>query len=158
MCSLNELYSGTVKRLRFIRNVNGKRVNEEITINVQPGWKEGTKITYENMGDVSPTVVPSDLIITIKQKPHPVYTRDNNDLIIEVSISLHDALYGYNKNITTLDDNKHINKLSIKGDRLPTSNYVQTIKNKGMPIRKNGKIIGCGDIKVKFNVIFPTKT
>ena len=29
-----------------------------LTINVKPGWKEGTKITFANEGDQGPNIIP----------------------------------------------------------------------------------------------------
>ena len=32
-----------------------------LTINVKPGWKEGTKITFPNEGDQGPNIIPGTL-------------------------------------------------------------------------------------------------
>lgn len=43
-----------------------------LEINVKPGWKSGTKITFEKEGDeMDPSVEPADLVFILEEKPHP---------------------------------------------------------------------------------------
>merc|ERR1719158_1466295 len=76
--SLEELNRGVVKKMRITRKVVDGRTGEVSTqtldkeINVQPGWKDGTKITFEGLGDdLQPgAVAPADIVFTLKTKPH----------------------------------------------------------------------------------------
>ena len=45
-CTLEELYRGCSKRLR-IPPTNGLQ-EEIVDVHVKPGWKKGTKLTYES--------------------------------------------------------------------------------------------------------------
>ena len=72
-----------------------------MTIDVKPGWKKGTKITFPEKGNEQPNVVPADLVFVIDQKPHSVYNRDGNDLVVTLNISLVEALTGCRVNVTT---------------------------------------------------------
>ncbi|XWS54134.1 hypothetical protein CRYUN_Cryun10bG0062500 [Craigia yunnanensis] len=74
-----------------------------LTINVKPGWKKGTKITFAEKGNEQPNVIPADLVFIIDEKPHSVFTRDGNDLTVSQKISLAEALTGYIIHLTTLD-------------------------------------------------------
>lgn len=83
--SLEDLWSGTTKRVRITKKVtdtsnNTSQVAVEKEINIKAGWKDGTKITYEREGDESPGVIPADIIFEIHTKPHPIFTRDNDNL------------------------------------------------------------------------------
>jgi DnaJ family protein B protein 4 len=54
-CTLEELYCGTTKKMRISRHiidVSGKaqKVEETLSIEVKPGWKKGTKITFPKKG------------------------------------------------------------------------------------------------------------
>ena len=62
-------------------------VTADKEINVQPGWKDGTKITFEGEGDdVHPgSVIPADIIFTLQTKPHDRFEREGDDLIHKVS-------------------------------------------------------------------------
>lgn len=154
--TLEELYNGTHKKMKIERkNYNGKNVQNEseiLTVNVMPGWKEGTKITFNNKGDIKPNIEPADIIFTIKQKAHNTYSREDNNLIMIMNISYDEVLNGFEKKIINIKG-KLLNLNICKGV-IKESNYVHRIRGEGMPIRKEGKIIGHGDLIIKFNIIF----
>ncbi|CAM9098563.1 unnamed protein product, partial [Ectocarpus fasciculatus] len=107
--SLEDLYSGATKRVRITKRVTdaagrSTQVAVEKEIPIKAGWKDGTKITYEREGDEAPGVIPADIVFEISCKPHPVYTRDNNNLRITVDVSLEDAMRGVSTSIKTLDN------------------------------------------------------
>ncbi len=90
--SLEELYAGATKRVRITKKIadaSGKVVSVAVEkeINVKPGWKDGTKITFEREGDELPGIVPADIIFTIQTKPHDRYERDGDNLVLTVSSS-----------------------------------------------------------------------
>ena len=53
--TLEEMYYGVQKNLKLTRTVyrgnQEQRVSETLTIDVKPGWKKGTKITFPEKGD-----------------------------------------------------------------------------------------------------------
>jgi len=67
-CRLEELYSGSTRKMKISRNVvqrnTGRIVQESeiITVNVKPGWKKGTKITFEDKGNEELGKRAADLI------------------------------------------------------------------------------------------------
>ena len=53
-CTLEDLFKGTVKKMKVTKSImdaSGKTMPVEkiLTINVKPGWKDGTKITFEKV-------------------------------------------------------------------------------------------------------------
>lgn len=92
--SLEEIATGTTKKLKISRKVlnpDSRTTRTEgkfLTIEVKPGWKQGTKVTFPREGDQSPTTIPADIIFIIKDKDHPIFKRDGNDLIYTATISL----------------------------------------------------------------------
>jgi DnaJ family protein B protein 4 len=79
-CELAELYTGTTKRMKITHEGSSKVVE----VNVKPGWKEGTKISYTDDG----------VAFLIEEKPHSVFKRDGDNLRTVVEVSLVDALTG----------------------------------------------------------------
>lgn len=152
-CSLEELFNGTVKKIKISREVYNKseREQEVIEINVEPGWKEDTKITYANKGDnVSSNIEPGDIIFTIKEKPHDKFKRIKNDLQIIIPTTLKQVLKGFSTKITYIGD---IKETEINIPSFTESQYTHIIKGKGMPIRKSGQgVIGYGDLLINFNI------
>ena len=59
-----------------------------LTINVKPGWKSGTKITFQREGDQAPNKIPADIVFIIRDKPHIHFKREGPDLKYSCKISL----------------------------------------------------------------------
>ncbi|KAK4271620.1 hypothetical protein QN277_020287 [Acacia crassicarpa] len=155
-CSLEELYKGTTRKMKISRELvdaSGKTlpVDEILTIEIKPGWKKGTKITFPEKGNEQPNVIPADLIFVIDEKPHSVFTRDGNDLVVTQKISLAEALTGYTVHLTTLDGRT----LNIPINNVIHPTYEEVVPKEGMPIPKEPS--RRGNLRIKFNIKFPTR-
>ncbi|XP_059459987.1 uncharacterized protein LOC132189321 [Corylus avellana] len=155
-CSLVELYSGSTRKMKISRtlvNANGRQVPETeiLTIDVKPGWKRGTKITFPDKGNEQHNQLPADLVFVIDEKPHDIYKRDGNDLIVNHRVSLAEALGGTTVNLTTLDGRS----LSIPVTDIVNPGYEVVVAREGMPIVKEPG--NRGDLRIKFEVKFPTR-
>lgn len=126
-------------------------VEEILTINIKPGWKKGTKVTFPEKGNEQGNIIPADLVFIIDEKPHSTFTRDGNDLIVTQRISLAEALAGYTVNLTTLDGRS----LTIPINNVIHPNYEEVVPKEGMPIPKDPS--KKGDLRIKFNIKFPTR-
>jgi len=154
-CTLEELYKGVVKKMKVTKNIadpSGKSMQVEkiLNINVKPGWKDGTKITFEREGDERPGEEPADLIFVLKEQTHTRFTRQGNDLSYTASISLKQALTNPVIEILTLDDRK----LRITMPDVVTPNSKQVIRGEGMPLQKDPT--QKGDLVITFNIRFPS--
>ncbi|URE26635.1 DnaJ [Musa troglodytarum] len=156
VCSLEDLYMGAKRKMKISRNVsqpNGRLVPETeiLTIEIKPGWKKGTKITFPGKGNEQVNQLPADLVFIIDEKPHDVYKRDGSDLIVHQEISLVDALAGTTINLTTLDGRD----LAINVSNVVYPGRQLVIAEEGMPIAKEpGKK---GNLIIKFDVKFPSR-
>jgi len=149
-CTLEELYNGTVKKLKVTKKkLDGSTEEKILTINIKPGWKSGTKITFNNEGDeVAPGVFQS-IVFVLEEKQHAVFVRDGDNLVVTLDISLADALTGVSGSIKTLDGRN----LPITSDTIIQPGTTLRLPGEGMPI---SKLPGQkGDLIVKFNVRFP---
>lgn len=66
--------------------------------------KDGQRITFHGEGDQEPGLEPGDVIIVLDQKDHPVFKRQDDNLIMKMNIKLVEALCGFKKTVQTLDD------------------------------------------------------
>lgn len=153
-CTLEELYKGATKRVKLSRNgtdpATGRpaRVEEVLTIDVKPGWKAGTKVTFEGKGDEPPGGgAAGDLVFVIEEKPHARFRREGNDLIYTAKLPLVDALCGPSIDVQTLDGRTVSTKVSAVAG--PTVEKV--VRGEGMPVSKGGK----GDLRIRFEPVFP---
>ena len=125
-------------------------MEEILNINIKPGWKKGTKITFPEKGNEQPNVTPPDLVFVIDEKPHNTFTRDGNDLVVTKHITLVEALTGYTVNLTTLDGRN----LTIPINNVMHPEYEEVVPREGMPISKEPT--KKRNLRIKFNVKFPT--
>ncbi|KAM7252987.1 hypothetical protein ACFE04_025605 [Oxalis oulophora] len=155
-CTLEELCFGCKKKIKITRDVitdNGQLIEEDdlLSINVKPGWKKGTKITFEGMGHESLGNQFGDVNIVIAEKKHPLFTREGDDLELAVEIPLVKALTGCTISIPLLGGEK----MSLTIDDLVKPGDKKVIPGQGMPYSKEqGKR---GDLKVLFLIEFPTE-
>ncbi|XP_071716149.1 uncharacterized protein [Rutidosis leptorrhynchoides] len=155
-CSLEDLFKGTTKKMKISRDVSdgtgrSTTVEEILPIEIRPGWKKGTKITFPEKGNEQRGVIPSDLVFIIDEKPHPVFKRDGNDLVVTQKIPLAEALSGYTAQITTLDGRN----LSIGINSVISPTYEEIVKGEGMPIPKEPS--KRGNLRIKFDIKFPAR-
>jgi DnaJ family protein B protein 4 len=151
--TLEEMYYGVQKNLKLTRTVirNGReeRVSETLSIDVKPGWKKGTKITFQEKGDETPETVAADIVFVIEEKKHPRFEREGDDLLKTVVVDLHEALLGTNVFVSTLDG-KSIN---VDVPEIVDPKYVKVLAGEGMPLSKNPQTKG--DLKLRFDIRFP---
>lgn len=155
-CSLEDLYKGTTRKMKISREVldtSGRTttVEEILTINIKPGWKKGTKITFPEKGNEAPNLIPADIVFIIDEKPHDLFAREGNDLIVTLKVSLVEALTGCTAHITTLDGRS----LTIPITTVIHPNYEEVVPREGMPIPKDPS--KKGNLRIKFNIKFPNR-
>lgn len=154
-CKLEELYTGKVKKLKITKRIfgtDGNFVPQEdiIEINIKPGWKSGTKITFAERGDEYPNKIPADMVFEIEEIPHHLFKREGNDLVMTVNVGLKEALVGTHVNVTTLSGRN----LKVNVREVITPTYEKRVKGEGMPNSKDPNIKG--DLIIRFNVKWPT--
>ncbi|KAL3641251.1 hypothetical protein CASFOL_016219 [Castilleja foliolosa] len=155
-CTLEELCFGCIKKIKITRDAiteNRQRVEEEekFTIKVEPGWQVGTRITFEGRGNEIPGADPADVIFTISEKTHPLFTRKDDDLELKVDIPLVEALTGCNLSIPLLGG--QLMRLTIDDVIKPGDEKI--IQVQGMP-KKNDPTTR-GNLIIKFSIKFPDK-
>eukprot|EP00803_Ostreobium_quekettii_P001477 evm.model.scf_100EXC.8 EVM.evm.TU.scf_100EXC.8 scf_100EXC:58824-59840(-) len=153
-CTLEELYAGTTKKMRITRSVvdqlSMKRmsVQDLLEIQVKPGWKKGTKITFEGKGDEEPGMVPADVVFVLEEKPHNTFTRQGDDLVYTQKVPLVHALCGTRVTFTHLDGG--VRSYALTEPLGPGRTKV--IRGEGMPNSKTGRK---GDLIIQLDVEFP---
>eukprot|EP00124_Ichthyophonus_hoferi_P002440 Ihof_evm8s166 gene=Ihof_evmTU8s166 len=89
------------------KKCHGKKLVEEkktFEVHVEKGMKEGHQIRFTGEGDQVPGLPPGDIVIVLRQKEHPVFQRQGDDLIMNMSITLCEALCGFKMPVKHLDD------------------------------------------------------
>jgi molecular chaperone DnaJ len=122
-----------------------------VTIKIPPGVHEGQAVRVTGEGEVGEAGTrPGDLHCYIAIKPHPIFTRHNNDLVCQVPISFTQAALGAKLDVPTL---KGPDKLDIPAGS--QHGEVFKLRGKGLPdARAAGRL---GDELVQILVEVPKK-
>lgn len=126
-----------------------KNADTELNAVIEQGMTQGSKITFPRMSEQTPGMIPGDIIMTLKQKPHGRFERTGNDLRTTLTITLKEALLGFKRTIQHLDE--HTVVLARKEPTVPST--VQRIVGEGMPMHNTPS--EKGDLFVKLEVQFP---
>lgn len=93
----------------FIDSIKGATIKlalqgmEPLNVKIPAGVQDGQKIKLRGKGRPSPNGGPSgDLIVTVRVKPHPVFTRDGANLRVTVPVTFTEAALGATISVPTL--------------------------------------------------------
>ncbi len=78
---------------------NGK----DVEVKIPAGLAEGQQIRLKGQGQPGFNGKNGDLLISVAVAPHSVFTREGNDLRIELPITLYEAVLGGKVRVPTLD-------------------------------------------------------
>ena len=90
----------TTASINFIDSVNGTTVklnlrSESVSVKVPAGIQDNQKLKVKGKGQPSPNGGPAgDLVVTIKVKPHAVFTRDGDNIRVSVPVTYAEATLG----------------------------------------------------------------
>jgi len=111
-------------------------LTRNINFSLSKNLENGNKIQVKSEGNYYLNQ-KSDLIINIEILPHNIFKIKNKDLIMNVEISLSEALFGFNKKIKYIDDTY----IDIESTSVTQYNDVSCIEGKGMTEKHNLFII-----------------
>jgi DnaJ-class molecular chaperone len=154
--TLEELYAGATRVVQYARTrLADNRVStiEEattITVEVVPGWANGTVVTFKGMGhQLNAGTQKGDVKLTVITKPHAHFVRRGVDLVYTHKLGLSQALVGHTLEVTLL--NGHT--IAVPVPEITTSKDEKRIAGRGMP--KGSKGPGYGDLIIAFDIGFP---
>ena len=126
------------------------RARRTIPVKIPAGVEDGMRIRLTGHGEVGPGGGPAgDLYVEISERPHPVFTRDGEDLHCRVTLPMTAAALGTTLNLKTLDGE---HDLDIRPGT--QSGSVLTLRAQGAPrLRATGR----GNLLVHVEVATPTK-
>ncbi|CAI5466727.1 unnamed protein product [Closterium sp. Yama58-4] len=132
----------------------GQKVAQEkklLDVHVEKGMQHNQKITFAGEADEAPDTVTGDIVFVLQQKEHPVFKRKGDDLFIEHTLTLTEALCGFQFPLTHLDGRQLLIK-SAPGETIKPKEF-KAINDEGMPIHTRPFMKG--RLYIQFNVEFP---
>lgn len=140
--------------LEFTTAVSGDTVQLErqsgrpLTVKIPAGVADGQKIRLKGKGEPSLTGgEPGDLVLTVKVRPHPVFTRDGLNLRVDVPVTFVEAALGATIEVPTLGGEP----VRLKVAPGTPSGRVLRVRGRGVSSAK-----GTGDLLATVQVAVPS--
>lgn len=115
----------------------------EFKINIPAGVTSGQKLRVKGAGENG-----RPFLVKINVEEHKLFTRDGDDILLEVPITPYECYYGIELDIPTIHGPGKINVM-------PEAKDGETIPMPNMGVRR-GAGIGGGDQLVKLRIVMPT--
>ncbi|KAL7127057.1 hypothetical protein ABFS83_14G228800 [Erythranthe nasuta] len=132
----------------------GEKVVQEkkvLQVHVEKGMQNGQKVTFPGEADEAPDTITGDIVFVLQQKEHPKFKRKGDDLFIEHTLPLAEALCGFQFVLSHLDGRQLLIK-SQPGEVVKPDSY-KAINDEGMPMYQRPFMKG--KLYIHFNVEFP---
>jgi len=140
---------GTEKTVSFIRHRNGREETARLAVKVPAGVKQGQRLKLTGEGDGAPQAGPAgDLYVIINVQEHPLFKREDDDVLLDVPVSYTDAILGGEIEVPTLTG-----RVALKIPAGTHTGQTFRLKSKGFP--KTGGF-GSGDMRVRVLVDTPS--
>jgi DnaJ-class molecular chaperone len=136
-----EAVLGTKQRLQL---ADGKTLE----VQLPPGTDTGQTLRLKGQGLPGRGGAPAgDAFIEVTVEPHPLFSRDGNDILVELPITLYEAVLGATINVPTIDG-----RVSLKVPAGSNSGTQLRLRGKGVQAGKAGTR---GDQYVRLVVMLP---
>lgn len=136
------------------RNCSGQGVVKEkkvLEVFIQRGVPDRHKIVFAGDADQKPNEIPGDVVFVVDQTPHEEFKRVGADLYATKTLSLYEALTGFQFVLTHLDGRRLLIKNQPGEITRPAS--MKAVNQEGMPNFKNPFLKG--QLYIHFEVEFP---
>ena len=127
------------------------RARRTVSVQIPAGVENGMRVRLSGEGEVGPGGgPPGDLYVEIREREHPVFHREGDDLHCTVSLPMTAAALGTQVTVTTLDGEE---ALELKPGT--QSGTVLSLRARGVP--HLSRAVGRGDLHVHIEVVTPTR-
>ena len=124
------------------------RKTRKFKVNIPAGIDEGQSIQQRGQGNAGVNGGPAgDLFVTVSIRPHPIFTREGQDVYVEIPISFAQAALGDTLQVPTIDG-----RVEYKVPEGTQTGTVFRMKGKGI---QNVSGRGRGDQYVRVNIEVP---
>jgi molecular chaperone DnaJ len=126
------------------------RSRRTLTVKIPAGVEDGMRIRLAGEGEVGPGGgPPGDLYVEVHERPHPVFSREGDDLHCQVSVPMTAAALGTSVPLTVLDG-----EVTLEIRPGTQSGAEITLRERGVPHLRG---VGRGTLHVHVQVVTPSK-
>jgi DnaJ family protein A protein 2 len=125
-----------------------------LEVHIDKGVPNRHKIVFSSEADEKPGEIPGDVVFVVEQSDHGIFTRNGIHLRMTKTITLVEALTGFEFALTHLDGRKLL--ITSRPGDITKPKDVKVVKEEGMPLHKNPFVKG--NLLIEFEVVFPDKS
>ena len=145
--TFEEAFKGTTKRVSI--KIPSTGATESVTVKVPEGAVDGGRMRFHGKGEYGANGGErGDLLVITKIRNHPVFTRDKADVLMDLPVSIDEAILGASIVVPTPDGSR----VKIRVPKGTHDGRILRVKGKGA---KQVKGNGYGDLKVKVQIQSP---
>jgi curved DNA-binding protein len=127
---------------------DGRQRSEPVTVRIPPGVADGGQIRLRGKGGEGLGGGPAgDLIATIRVRPHPLFRREDRDILLEVPVTISEATSGTKVEVPSLDG-----RVTVTVPPGTDSGAKLRLRGKGVPHPSGGP---AGDFYVVIKIVVP---
>jgi DnaJ-class molecular chaperone len=116
-------------------------------VDIPKGAMDGERITFDGVTDEKIGHHTGNLVLVITTNPHKLFKRVGDNLNMEWTISLHDALVGFTRTFEHIDGRV----VTVTRDVVTHPGEYHTVPGEGMPRKGGGK----GNLIIHYTIEFP---
>lgn len=126
------------------------RSRRTVSVDIPAGVETGLRLQMPGSGEVGPAGGPNgDLYLEIHVDTHEIFSRDGDDLLATLEVSMSDAILGTTTTIESLDG-----PIDVEVKPGTQAGDIFTVKGRGItPLRGSQR----GDVKIGVHVVTPTR-
>ncbi|MBC7340637.1 MAG: J domain-containing protein [Firmicutes bacterium] len=137
--TLEEVAEGTRRQVELVLPGGPRRLE----VRVPPGVRDGQLLRLPGGAD------GQDVYLRVHVRPHAVFTRQGDDLVRELPVSLTEALLGAEVEASTLDRGR----VKVRVPPETQNGALLRLRGLGLPRRDGGR----GDLLLRVRVVLPTR-
>lgn len=153
-CSACKGTGEKIKKEHLCKTCKGEKLltrKENVEIPIAAGVPDNEKVVVRGKGNEHPEYRAGDLVVVVQIEPHQLFRRSKDDLIIEQSVALIEALAGFEFTIHHLNGSD-INVKTAPGD-IVQHKSARRVADLGMP--KHKQSFSFGDLIIVFEIVLP---
>jgi DnaJ-class molecular chaperone len=123
----------------------------EYTVQIACGMEDGDRIVFQGAAHEVQNADTGDLVVIVREEPHPLFERRHRELLLKKDLTLSDALFAARFVVEHLDGRKIV--VTTQRRRVISTGMVDVIPGEGMPSRGDPSVRG--NLYIQYTVVMP---
>ncbi|EPQ49935.1 DnaJ-domain-containing protein [Gloeophyllum trabeum ATCC 11539] len=150
--TLSELFRGTCQRYSIGRHLlSGEIKTALLDVEIPPGCRDGARIRVPGAGNQRRDGSLQDIVFLVVQREDGMFVRERDDLVTYVQLPCRESSCYFEQDdvvyVEGMDGHMYLVPVPLSSSKAAEDYH---IKGAGMPIRKGGRVVGYGDMVIRY--------